>query len=205
MTSSGMRALRVMCTLAHVLPDIRLRLRHAGRVLAEVGHPVPASADGARRLSPCQLRQAVAEAWRHDLAGRSVALLGLPSHADPTIEVGVAEHSRLLAGGVIRVGHAARWVYAFATPLGLAATRDALAPLAGEAPARHPADGPKDDGAERIELHHDEATGVTVVAMEVPPDPCPTRQELLLATAHRLLVACCAAELDDELAELCSS
>jgi hypothetical protein len=196
-----MRALRTMSTLAHVLPDVRLRLRHAGRVLAEVGHPHPAVDAGARRLSPCQLRQAVAEAWRHDRAGRQVALLGLPTDVDPTIEVSVAEHSRVLVGGVIRVGHAARWVYAFATPLGLEATRDALAPLAGDPAAPLP-DAGEPASCERIELHHDEGTGVTVVSMEVPPDPCPTRQQLLLATAHRLVVACCAAELDDELAEL---
>jgi hypothetical protein len=202
MTSTGMRALRTMSTLAHVLPDIRLRLRHGDRLLAEVGHPGPADPGAARRLSPCQLRQAVAEAWRQRRAGRRVALLGLPLDADPTIEVGVAAHACVLAGGVIRVGQAARWVYAFAASLDLETTRRALAPLAADAPLpAHPAVTPE-PCVERIDLHHDEATGVTVVSMEVPPDPCPTRQELLLATSHRLLVACCAAELEEELAEL---
>jgi hypothetical protein len=68
MTSTGMRALRAMSTLAHVLPDIRLRLRHGERLLAEVGHPLPAALGGTRRLSPSQLRQAVAAAWMEELA-----------------------------------------------------------------------------------------------------------------------------------------
>jgi hypothetical protein len=43
-------------------------LRHGERLLAEVGHPLPAALGGTRRLSPSQLRQAVAAAWMEELA-----------------------------------------------------------------------------------------------------------------------------------------
>lgn len=161
-----MRALRLSATLAHVVPALRVRLRHGAVHCVEVtaSGTVPGGADrggeGPRlRLTPCQYRMAVAKGWALQGSGRPVRLLDLPG--DPAVDVGVPPGGATLASGIHRVPVGGRHLLVAATTLGVDAVEDALA-----------GDGPDDDLTALAEgwgvsLRADQATDVTVAWAEL--------------------------------------
>jgi hypothetical protein len=164
--------LRLVATAAHVLPGLRLRLRHGDRIVLDVARsPL---ADG-RWITPCAFRGAVAEAHRQLELGVRLRFLELAEGSSPTIEVGVAPGDRVLPGGIYRVGVADVVVHAFATTLEPRTCRTVVAAQGGDVPD--------------VRLHHDAATDVTLVHM-VRPAAIDGDPRLLLED----LVAACLAE-----------
>ncbi len=204
-----MTAFRIASFVCHTLPDVRIRLRHEGRLLAEVGWDVTPHRDarsGIVRLRPCQLRSAVAEAWQHQRDGRRLGVLGLSEDVDPVIEVGVRGETIQHPGGILTVACADRWIHAFAVTLSCDQTREAIVrsePDVGEGRLAERADAT----IARVDLHHDELLGVTLVWTEtaVPSGAHPAARrgaDATLDMMRRLLAACAVAEFENELHQL---
>lgn len=140
MNGSLLVAMRLTATIAHALPDVRLRLRDGDRTLLEVVR-TDAPADGV--VTPCAFRAAVARAHRLLEAGERLRFLGLGEGEAPAIDVAVAPGGAIHAGGLYVVPHADGHLHAFATTLEPAACRTVVGTEAS--------------------LHHDAATDVTIV------------------------------------------
>lgn len=192
-------ALRRSALLASNLPGVRIRLSHGQQMLAEIGGTDGRQVrDGVLQLGTTPFRNAVVDAWRHQLAGGRVAMLGLAEDVEPRIEIGVNACGTVRPGNVVVVRQAGAWVYAFATSLDVQRATEALQPLALSAQPRHPSLAASNLVA-RIDLHHDDDLDVSLVWTEAPPDPCPTRDAAVMSVVHNALAACAVAELDHEL------
>jgi hypothetical protein len=141
-----MAAMRIAATLAHALPSVRVRIRHADRTLLEIGHPSQAQGPA---LGPCAFRRAVATAHEQAKDGRRLAFMGLPDEVAPAVDIGVLPGDEALPGGIYRVTVGDRTVHGFATTLPARRCREVLRDLP--------------EGEHVIRLHHDSATEVTFV------------------------------------------
>jgi hypothetical protein len=146
MTPNAMAAMRIAATLAHALPSVRVRIRHAERTLLEIGHPSQAQGPA---LGPCAFRRAVASAHEQAKEGRRLAFMGLPEDIAPAVDIGVLPGDQSLPGGIYRVRVGEDTVHGFATTLPARRCREVLRDLP--------------DGQHVIRLHHDSATEVTFV------------------------------------------
>lgn len=180
MTGAGMAAMRMAATLAHVLPALRVRVRHQGQTLLEVvAHPSGAAGPA---MGACAFRRAVACAHEHSKQGRGVAFMGVPVGEEPAIDIGVRPGDATLPGGVYRVTVGDQTIHGFATTLPPRHCRQALERLA--------------DGGHVVRLHHDAATEVTFVhtvtaTADAPPDAAhlaPALEALLADEVVRGLV-----------------
>jgi hypothetical protein len=174
--------MRRAATLVHALPGLRLRLRYQDEVvLAVTRPPLP---DGPA-VTPCAFRNAVARAHVQLQEGQRLRFLGLPEGVAPALEVGTGPGDRCHPGGLYEVRVAGATVHAFVSVLRPQVCRAAVG-------------GPPGTGPD-VRLHHDAATGVTVVHAVDPPgaDPAPTR--LLL---EELLARCAAEEVAREVSAL---
>ena len=147
MTPAGMASMRIAATLAHVLPPLRVRIRHHGETLLEVvAHPAGATGPA---IGACAFRRAVACAHEHSKHGHRLAFMGVPADEEPAIDIGVRPGDEALPGGVYRVAVGDQTVHGFATTLLPRHCREVLEGLA--------------DGGHVVRLHHDVATEVTFV------------------------------------------
>ena len=159
-TEDGFVALRVAATLAHSLPGVRIRLRHEGEILVDVAADGTPRFPGARlAVTPCGFRHAVVRAWEQAQAGGQLALLDLPAHTDPAIDLGLPPCGHTFPGGIHRVATGGRDVYAFATTSTLAAAQDEI--------ERHAAEIAPPLGVRGIGLRRDEGTDICLVYAEV--------------------------------------
>lgn len=145
MTPAGMAVLRIAATLAHALPDVRIRLRDGQRTLVEVARPTDAAEPV---IGPCAFRMAVARAHEQIKAGARLSFLGLPEGIAPAVDIGVRAGDEALPGGMYRVAVGAHTIHAFATTLPPRQCRRLLA---------------RCGSCEFVRLHHDAATEVTLV------------------------------------------
>jgi hypothetical protein len=76
--------------------------------------------------------------------------------------------------------------------------------VAGTLDARRAADPSSASSAlaRRVDYHRDEHLGVTVLWLEVDEQPAAAQEDAVLGLLHRLVAACAAEEIDDDLAEL---
>jgi len=155
-TRRGLTAMRIAATLVHAVPTVRVRIRHGGAIVLEVGHP--AATEGPA-LGPCAFRRAVADA--HELAknGRQLAFMGLPVGVAPAVDIGVAPGDKALPGGIYRVTVGDQTIHGFATTLPARRCRETFAGLP--------------EGPHAIRLHHDAATEVTFVHTVLPVELAP--------------------------------
>lgn len=168
MTAPGWVALRLAATLAHVLPGVRLRLRHGS------GAPlVVARSPGGEGpvVDACAFREAVVAAGREG-GGASDLIAG----DLPVIEVGAPPDGCVHPSGIIRVVLDRVEVTAFATTLAPAACASAFGLRAADWV---------------VHRHHDEATGVTVVHVEAAAG----LRRAVLDLMEDLLASCVAEEL----------
>ena len=193
--------LRRAVMLCHVLPGVRLRVWSGVQLVAEVGRGSASDdGEGPSRMTSCQARSVVAEAWQGDARAHRSLLLGLTTLGTPSVEVLLEPYCEEHPGGVYRVICARTWVYAFLTTLGVGAVTEAveavhlLARTSAEATAL----------ARRVDYHCDAGLGVTVLWVEVDQEPACAQEEAVLGLLHRLLAACAAREIDDDLIELLS-
>lgn len=156
MSPAAMVALRTAATLAHVLPTLRLRLRHGSETLLEVAHPV---GGGRPVVSPCAFRRAVVGAHEQAKQGLRLGLAGLPPDAEPVIEIGVRAGDAALPGGVYRVTVGDQTIHGFATILAPRRCRAVLEAIT--------------DSDAVVRLHHDAATEVTFVHSVHPTTEAP--------------------------------
>lgn len=143
---AAMAAMRIAATLAHVLPTLRLRVRHRQVTLVEVAGP--ASATGPA-LGSCAFRRAVAGAHEQAKAGVQLGFRGVPLGEEPAIDIAVQPGDATLPGGVYRVTLGDQTVHGFATTVPLHRCREVLEGLP--------------DAGHLVRLHHDAATEVTFV------------------------------------------
>jgi hypothetical protein len=179
MTPNAMAAMRIAATLAHALPSVRVRIRHADRTLLEIGHPSQAQGPA---LGPCAFRRAVASAHEQAKGGRRLAFMGLPDDVAPAIDIGVLPGDESLPGGIYRVSVGDQTVHGFATTLPARRCREVLRDLP--------------EGVHVIRLHHDSATEVTFVHTVIASSQAPADGRHL----EPLLEALLAHEVQHELA-----
>lgn len=142
-----MAAMRIAATLAHVLPALRVRVRHRGETLLEVvAHPADATGSA---IGACPFRRAVACAHEQCKQCRPLAFMGVPAGEDPAIDIGVRAGDEALPGGVYRMTLGDQTIHGFATTLPPRHCREVLEGLA--------------DTGHVVRLHHDAATEVTFV------------------------------------------
>jgi hypothetical protein len=155
MTPERLVPLRLAATVAHALPGVRLRLRHGGRIVLEVGRSpsVPPLPGG---MGPCAFRMAVGRAHEQLQEGTRLAFFGMAEGCAPAIDVGVGEGDRVYPGGLYRVAVGDMQVHAFVTTLAPKACRPVVAARVGDR-------GP-------VKLHHDTTTAVTMVHAATPAD-----------------------------------
>lgn len=144
-----MTALRLAASLVHTVPGLRARVRHADRVLLEVARAPHPSAPS---ITPCEFRFAVARGHAQLEAGARLGFLGLDPRADVAVEVGVPPGGATLPGGLYRLPVGDEILHAFATALPLPRCRDLLT-----------TPSIPDGDPRELHLHHDVATGVTIV------------------------------------------
>jgi hypothetical protein len=149
-----------------------------------------------RWMPPCSFRATVAEAFEQELAGRAVALLGLPPTTDPVVVVRSARTSAPHPLGLVSsvVGGRAVWAHATVVPPAtVARVVDEVEELAATR-AHHPP-----GWRPQVDVLHDEHVEVTLVVVEcAAAEPAAAlrgyAEELFLATAR--------AALADDLARL---
>jgi len=167
-----MVAMRIAATLAHVLPTLRLRIRHDGETLLEVvAHPAGVTGPA---IDACAFRRAVACAHEHAKHGRRLAFLGVPADEEPGIDIGVRAGDQALPGGVYRVAVGGQTVHGFATTLPPRHCRQVLEGLP--------------DTGHVVRLHHDAATEVTFVHTVTATADAPS-DAVHLASALEALLA----------------
>lgn len=147
MKPTAMAAMRIAATMAHVLPPLRVRVRHRGETLIEVvAHPAGSAGPA---IGACEFRRAVACAHEQSKRGHRMTFLGLPASEEPAIDIGVRPGDEVLPGGVYRVAIGDKTVHGFATTLPARHCRRILESLT--------------DTGYVVRLHHDVATEVTFV------------------------------------------
>lgn len=162
MSPAALVALRTAATLAHVLPTLRLRVRHGSETVLEVAHAFEGdrTVEGERPVvSPCAFRRAVAVAHEQAKQGHRSGLVGLPPGAEPVVLVGVRSGDAVLPGGVYRVAVGESTIHGFTTTLTPRRCRDVL-----EA---------RTDSDALVRLHRDAATEVTFVHSVHPTADAP--------------------------------
>lgn len=175
-----MAAMRIAATLAHSLPNLRVRIRHDRDSLLEVAHPATATGPA---MGACMFRRAVACAYEQSKGGVQLAFMGLRAGEEPAIDIGVPPGDAALPGGVYRVTVGDQTVHGFATTLSARHCREVLEALP--------------DSGHVVRLHHDVATEVTFVHTvtanaDAPADAAhlaPALEALLADEVVRELVA----------------
>ena len=157
MTNRGMAALRRATTLVHALGGLELRVLHAGRVMAAVGS---GPGDHCGAMGTCDLRVAVAHAYRLLQSGTGVRFLHLDPGVDPTVELVAGPRCRVVGTDIYRVQVGTALVDAFATTLDPGDCRAALDRALGERAE-----------AIAVRVCPDELTDVTVVHAPVEAAP----------------------------------
>lgn len=161
--------MRLCATVAHALPDIRLRLHDEGRTILEVAR-TDEPAHGA--VIPCAFRRAVARAHLLTEAGERLRFLGMPEGVAPAIDVAVAGTGAIHPGGIYSIARGDLHLHAFPTTVGPARCR-ALVDTA-------------------LCTYHDAATEITVVHLR-------TGSETLPSVLEEALLRCADEELAHEL------
>ena len=196
MTPHGLQALRRAALLCHTLPDATLRVRHGDVLLVTVG----GSARGAlHHLRPCQFRLAVARAWAHATHGGRLCFLGLDEGCDPAIDLAIPGGA-IHAGGIVEARLPDRGCIASTTTLDAPMALATLRPLVPV--SSHPSRPSSAAGATvgiRIDVHHDDALGCTLVWAE--------HHDTIASSTHLQLMRdvvtrCATAELDQDLTAL---
>jgi hypothetical protein len=173
LTDHDLAALRRAAALVRVLGDTRLDVFDAGQLHVRVERPstgLTASSGAATggggpdvavvRIGPDGFHRAVVRAWQDHRAGRPVALAGGRGPLD--VRWGVHPPGAGLGFGAVRTTCAGRFVWAFASLLGLGELVDVLG---GMAPAPHPAGAAAADEL-AARLAPDDALGATVVHVD---------------------------------------
>lgn len=189
MTRPGMVGFRSAATLAHALPNVRLRIRERDRVLLEVARP-PLPPGPWPVVTPCAFHAAVAQAYLRVKAGQRLTFLGLPDAVEVAIDVGLLVGDAVLPGDIYRLAAGEAVLHLFATTLEIRRCRGILAEWGRRAHQETPSE--TDDV--RIGLHHDPATDISLVYVTSPGGEAAPGREL----TEDLLAAFAAAELVED-------
>lgn len=102
-------SLRATAAMVRAVPGLGAQLRVGDDVILEVRRaPFPEGAS--HRLMPvCRFHEAVTGAHRMRRAGEQVAMRGLPSSSEPSIDWGTTGADRVLPSGVVRLTRDGRW------------------------------------------------------------------------------------------------
>lgn len=177
----GMAAFRNGAALVHLVPQLRLRVRHGDDIVAEIARP-PFGNDDRLRIPACAFHQSVARAHGRHRAGEQLRFLSLPDDVEPVVEITVPPGDLALPGGIVRVTNVNLWMHLVAVARSL---DDCLA-VTG------------DLGLHGVGFHHDAAVGVTVLHAS-----CARGDELrsrrALGGIERAAARCTVADLEDYL------
>lgn len=187
MTPAGFVALRKAVGLPHGTRGLRLRITHHGEYLAEVGHDVVVRTSGSPlRLTPCQVRLALARALVDSLAGRSVSAFGLPTGNDPEIHFGVGRDAAVLPFGIVRRTDRSASRFEFATTVAVERITDLCQHTNY---SHHPCLSDEVD----LRLAFDDAVAITTVTLSGVSSDTRVLENL----AYEMLLGCAAEELVD--------
>ena len=162
MTSSGMVVFRNAATLAHALPNVRLRIRDGEQVLLEVARP-PLPRAPWPVATPCAFHASVAKAHRAVEAAQQLTFLGLPGAVEIAVDVGLPAGGAVLPGDIYRLTAGEATLHVFATALGARRCRRILA----EWQRAHQETAAEGDDL-GIGLHNDLATDISLVHVTSP-------------------------------------
>lgn len=180
-TDRGMAAFRTGAALVHLVPQLRLRVRHGDVVVADVARP-PFTDGGHPQISACAFHDSVARAHARHRAGEQLRFLSLPEEAEPEVDIVVPPDDLALPAGIVRVTAGNLWLHLVAVARSL---DDCLA-VTGAL------------GLHGVGFHHDAAVGVTVLhASCVRGDELRSRRAL--EGIERGAVRCTVADLEDYL------
>lgn len=190
-SESGFVALRRAATLVHAVPAMRARLRVGDQVVVDVARDGAPRPPGARAVTPCGFRTAVANAWRCHRSGERLALRGVPVDVEPSVDLGIPPGGRTFPGDVHRVPLAGRLVYVFASTFGLEGCRARV--------DHHLCDVAPPPGSSAVRLRHDDATDVTLLYAEIDAERRARSEPLVVDALQSLMADIAVRQLLDEL------
>lgn len=203
----GMSSLRVVATLAHVLPGLGARIRHEDRVILEIDgggsdpmadHPATGSTwdpttSAVRRITPAAFRCEVAHAHRRRLEGEQLRFVDLEPGCDPVVDVRVPRDGFGRPGGIFCVPVAGRWLWGMAAEIDAATAYELGAGIVEESLPQ--------PGVHALGIRPDAATDISLVYAETCTGPGGSGEAWVQELFESLLARWTVQDLVDRLTE----